>query len=74
MAREFTQHEAHSHNRLTRKAWSLINGEILLDEPEPVGKPGWLTRLNLRRAIWLFRSALRINPEGWSSMYAIGKI
>jgi Flp pilus assembly protein TadD len=74
MARNFTPVEADRHNALTRKGWSLIEGEILLNEPQPVSEPGWLARLKLRRAAGLFQRALTLNPDGWSSMYAIGKI
>jgi tetratricopeptide (TPR) repeat protein len=74
MERDFTRADADRHNALTRKGWSLIEGEILLNEPRPVGEPGWLARLKLQWAVRLFRSALSINPDGGSSMYAIGKI
>lgn len=74
MERDFTGVEADRHNALIRKGWALITGEILVNEPHPVGEPGWLARLKLHRAARLFRSAWRINPDGWPSMYALGKI
>lgn len=74
MAREFTQADADAHNALTAEAWRLIEGQLLLNEPNPVGSPGWLARRRLRRAVSLFERALAINPDGWQSMWAVGKI
>lgn len=74
MEREFTQEEADRHNALYERGWALIEGKILLDGSHSVGKPGLFARQKLRRAISCFEQALEINPEGWPSMWALGKI
>lgn len=74
MRRAFTQKEADQHDALVAKAWALIQKRILLDKPKSVRKPSWFTQRKLHQAIDLFEGALRINPEDWSSMWALGKI
>jgi Flp pilus assembly protein TadD len=74
MVQEFTQAEADRHNTLTAKGWALTKGRLVLHGTEPSGRPGWFSRWQLRRAIRCFEKALAINPEGWSSMWALGKI
>lgn len=74
LVREFTQSEADRHNALTEKGWALTEGRLVFHGEEPVGRPGWYTRWQLRRAVRCFERALDINPEGWSSMWALGKI
>jgi tetratricopeptide (TPR) repeat protein len=72
--REFTQAEADRHNALTRRGWALVKDRLVLQEEKPVGPPGEDDRTQLRGAIGCFEQALEINPEGWSSMWALGKI
>lgn len=72
--REFTQAEASRHNALTAKGWALIKGRIVLHGAEPSVRPSWYAQWQLGRAIRCFERALAINSEGWSSMWALGKI
>lgn len=72
--REFTPEEANRHDALTDKAWALTEGEMLLDEPRQLGTPNWFVKRKLQKAIGYFEQALEINPEGWQSMWAVGKI
>ena len=72
--REFTEEEANVHNTLTKEAWELINPLIMLNEAPVRGKPSWFERRKLKRAISLFERAREINPDGYSSMWALGKI
>ena len=74
MAREFTRAEADRHNALTAIGWALTEGRLVIQGEEPSGRPGWYTRWQLLRAARCFERALAINPEGWSSMWALGKI
>ncbi len=74
MERQFTQQEVDRHNALYEKGCALIEGEILLHDTDPVGQPRWFARQKLHRAIQCFQQALEINPEGWPSMWALGKI
>lgn len=74
MQREFTEVEAASHNTLTERGWKLIKGQLILSDNEPEGRPGWFACRKLKQAAQCFEQALRINPEGWSSMWALGKI
>lgn len=74
ITREFTQDEADRHNALTGKGWALIKGRIVLHSSGASRRPGWYARRQLRRAIECFEQALKINPTGWSSMWALGKI
>lgn len=72
--REWTQEEADRHNALTKQAWSLIENELLIHDRFPSAQPNWLAKRRLNKAIENFRKALEINPESWSSMWALGKI
>ena len=72
--REFTQEEADAHNALTEEAWSIINPLIILNESPVRGKPSWFERRKLKKAVSLFEQAREINPDGYSSMWALGKI
>jgi tetratricopeptide (TPR) repeat protein len=74
VAREFTQAEADQHNALTSKGWALTEGRLVIHGAEPSGRPGWYSRWQLRRAIRCYEQALTINPESWSSTWALGKI
>jgi tetratricopeptide (TPR) repeat protein len=74
MGREFTQDEADRHNALVARGWAITEGRLLLHGQAPPGPPGWYTRWQLRRALWFFEQALNIDPENWSSMWAVGKI
>jgi Flp pilus assembly protein TadD len=71
---EFTQAEANRHNALTSKGWALTDGRLVLQDHEPSKRPGWYTRWKLGRAAKCFEQALEINPDGWSSLWALGKI
>lgn len=72
--RELSRAEINRHNALANKGWALTSGRLVLQGEEPSARPGWYTRWQLRRAIRCFEGALEINPEGWSSMWGLGKI
>ena len=74
MAREFTDEEAQRHNDLTARGWSLAEGLLLTGETEISGPPNRAARKKLAGAAKAFRESIEINPEGWSSMWALGKI
>src|SRR5262245_51219912 len=74
MERRVTDDEVREHNRVYDLGWSLAKDLLLLDGDDPARRPGWFARRRLRRAIECFEAALRIAPEGWQSIWAIGKI
>jgi tetratricopeptide (TPR) repeat protein len=74
VAREFTPAEVDRHNALTARGWALTERRLMLHGKALSRRPGWYTRRQLRRAIRCFEQALAIHPEGWSSMWALGKI
>jgi tetratricopeptide (TPR) repeat protein len=74
MERQWTPEEAERHDALYMKGWSLIDGLILLGTAAPNSRPGWLARRRLLKAQRCFEEALRLNPDGWQSMWALGKI
>ena len=74
MAHEFTQQEADRHNELTQTGWDIVNGELFIHDSAVRGTPNWLGRRKLKKAISCFEQALKINPDGYSSMWALGKI
>jgi hypothetical protein len=74
MQREFTENEAARHNFLTERAWKLAKDHMIVEGDEPRGRPGWFARRKLKEAMRCFERALEINSEGWSSMWALGKI
>lgn len=74
MEREFTEEEAALHNSLTEEGWSLTKGRLYLHGEGIVGRPGWWASRKLRKAVRCFQQALEINPDDWSSMWALGKI
>jgi len=71
--REFTQEESDRHSALTKQAWALTEGELLI-EPVVISPANWLVKRKLAKALGLFEKALGINPDGWSSLWAMGKI
>ena len=73
MNREYTQAEANQHNALTEEAWAILNDYIILRGRKPV-RIGFFAKRRLRKAIRLFRDAYRIDPDNWSSAWAVGKI
>lgn len=71
---EFTQGQVDAHNALTAAGWAIVNAEALIDGRLQRTTPGILAQRKLRKGIRLFTEALEINPEGWSSMWALGKL
>jgi tetratricopeptide (TPR) repeat protein len=74
MGQELTGEQINLHNQLYQEGLRLIEGEIHIHDRPPVGKPGWLTRRKLRKAISLFERTLEINPANWSAMWVLGKV
>jgi len=74
MQREFTEIEAARHNSLTERAWKLARNHMIVEGDESRRRPGWFVRRKLNEAMRCFERALDINSEGWSSMWALGKI
>ena len=74
MTREFTEAEAERHNELIERGWALLEGQIALDEDGAEADAGELDRGKLKEAAGCFRQALDVDSEGWSSMWALGKI
>lgn len=74
MTREFTEAEVREHNRHYQEGWALIRDDIFLAGSRASGPPGWRVRRRLTRAIGCFEAALAVNPEGWPSLWALGKI
>ncbi|HEV8581100.1 MAG TPA: tetratricopeptide repeat protein [Thermoanaerobaculia bacterium] len=70
---EITDAEADRHDRHCQKGWSLIEDLVILDS-KPHGWLSWFGKRRLRKAIRHFQAALEINPTGWQSMCALGKI
>lgn len=73
MNREYTQAEADQHNALTKEGWAILSDYILLLKRNQV-RIGFFAKRRLKKAIGLFHDALRIDPENWSSKWALGKI
>ena len=73
MTRDFTDSEIDRHDTLVDEGWKLVEGQLLIHGNPPVGKPGFLVRRRLQKAIGCFEEALEINPEGWQSMWALGR-
>ena len=73
MNREYTQVEADQHNALTEKGWAILNDHILLLERDQV-RIGFFAKRRLKKAIVLFQDALHIDPDNFSSRWALGKI
>jgi len=74
MTRALTEAEAIEHDRAYREGWKLTEGELLLAGARLSPAPGWFAKRRLARAIACFEAALRINPGGWPSHWALGKI
>jgi len=72
--REFTEAEGREHDRHYQEGWKLIRGDILLAGSRASGAPGWFARRRLAKAIVCFEAALAIHPDGWQSLWALGKI
>jgi tetratricopeptide (TPR) repeat protein len=74
MSRQLTEEEVREHDRVYKQGWSLTKGELLLAGRDRLGRPGWLSRRRLKRALECFEAALQISPDGWPSLWAMGKI
>ena len=74
MERQVTEDQAREHDRVYQLGWSLTKGLLLLDGDDPSRRPGWFARRRLRRALGCFEAALQIFPDGWQSLWAMGKI
>ncbi len=73
MYHQVTQSEADEHNSHFQRGWALTEGLVLLDDTR-VRALTWFGRRRLRKAVAHFEAALAINPMGWQSMWALGKI
>ncbi len=74
MSNDISPADVARHNELVDEAWALEKGQTFLHGSGPSGKPGIFARRRLQKAIKCFQEALEINPEGWESMWALGKI
>jgi len=71
---EFTEEQAEAHNALFRAASEiLVSHAVIAGRPTP-SAPDTLVRRQLEQGIQLFSEALQINPEGWPSMWGLGKL
>jgi tetratricopeptide (TPR) repeat protein len=59
--------------RLFDKAGAIVQDEILLHERQSMARPGWFSRLRLRRALRLYGRVLELIPESWNSMWFVAK-
>ncbi len=74
MSDDISPGDAARHDEIFDEGLSLIEGEVLLDGSGPSGRPGMFARRKLQRAIERFEEALEIDPDGWPSMWMLGKI
>ncbi len=74
MAKAFTKADAEKHKALTARGWELTSVHLLPYGQEPSRRPGAYGQWHLRWAARCFERALEIHPEGWPSMWALGKI
>ena len=72
--RELTEDEIREHDEAYQRGWALVEGELLIGGAGAMRKPGILARRRLRDAIGCFETALSLNPAGWQSLWALGKI
>lgn len=72
ISRQLTEDEVREHDRVYQQGWALTKGHLLLAGADHLGRPGWLSRRRLRRALqW---AALQVFPDGWPSLWVMGKI
>lgn len=71
---EFTQEQVDAHNALTKAGTAIVKAYTLLEGRGLQEAPGFLERRQLKEGVRLFTEALKINPQGWSSMWALGKL
>jgi tetratricopeptide (TPR) repeat protein len=69
-----TPEVAAHHNRLYERALSIAKEKVLLEEKPTVTSFGPLKRLKLTYAAYLFKRAIKLNPENWHAMWFTGKI
>jgi len=62
------------HNRVAKRGWDIVRGHLWLGAGARRRRPNWLVRWRLHRAAKCFHRALTINPLGWQSLWALGKI
>lgn len=71
---EFTQEQIDRHNALTKAGTAIVKSHALIEGGKARGAPGFFERRQLKEGIRLFGEALKMNPAGWSSMWALGKL
>lgn len=71
---EFTQKQVDAHNALTTAGAAIVKTHALIGERSTQEPPGFFARREIKKGIHLYTEALKINPEGWSSMWALGKL
>ena len=74
MSDDISPADAARHDEIVDEGWSLVEGEVFSDGSGPSGRPGMFARRKLQNTIERFQEALEINPKGWQSMWALGKI
>jgi tetratricopeptide (TPR) repeat protein len=73
MKREWTPEEIERHDALYAKGFGLIDGLILLGAAAG-GRPGWFARRRLVKARSCFVEVIRMRPDAWQVLFALGKI
>jgi tetratricopeptide (TPR) repeat protein len=71
---QMTPEQIEEHNRASKAAAQLIEGEIIVHGSQPPSKYRRSVRLKLERALQLYARVLEINPSNWSAMWLVGKI
>ncbi|MGJ8678301.1 MAG: tetratricopeptide repeat protein [Akkermansiaceae bacterium] len=62
------------HNALYDKAWSMVEGELLIDGIPESGSLGFFLKRRLNKAIKIFEEVIEINSMNWNAMFGIAKI
>ena len=71
---EFTQEQIDKHNAFTKAGMAIVKAHTFIEGRGTQREPGFFERRQIKEGIRLFTEALEINSEGWSSMWALGKL
>lgn len=74
MAHPLSASDVHRYNTAYQRGCQLVEGQLLLHDDRPRGRPGFFARRRLRKAIASFDEALRIVPHSWQALWLQGKV
>lgn len=68
------QEEVNAHDALIAAGAAIVKAHAFVADRPASSALGFWARREVKKGIHLYKQALKINPRGWSSMWALGKL